>query len=97
MAASLARVARSRDPRPEDWSRHWAVRGVRVHDAQTARPRRLWARRYELVREPRSLSEWTARRPRFDPSLARLTRKHIGHVRPSVASQPKAWPATARP
>jgi hypothetical protein len=42
----------------------------------------LWARRCELVRKPRSLSEWTARRPRFDPSLARLTRKHIGHVRP---------------
>jgi hypothetical protein len=50
----------------------------------------LWARRYELVREPRSLREWTARRPRFDSPLARLTRKHIGHVRPSVASQPKA-------
>jgi hypothetical protein len=46
----------------------------------------LWARRCELVREPRSLSERTARRPRFDPSLARLTRKHIGHVRPSVAA-----------
>ena len=46
----------------------------------------LWARRCELVREPRSLSEWTARRPRFDPSLARLTRKYIGHVRPSVAA-----------
>jgi hypothetical protein len=46
----------------------------------------LWARRCELVREPRSLSEWTARRPRFDPSPARLTRKHIGHVRPSVAA-----------
>jgi hypothetical protein len=28
------------------------------------------------------------------PPQARLTRKHIGHVRPSVASQPKAWPAT---
>src|SRR6516225_81419 len=41
MAASLVRVACNRDLRPEDGSRHWAVRGVRVHAAQTARPRRI--------------------------------------------------------